>query len=80
MLNLWDRLSFESRRPLVITHRGGVVSPTTPENTLGALRLAARRGYDIVEVDYREARDQVPMLYHGFAGSDNHQVDCDLDQ
>ena len=57
MLNLRDRYSIKKRKPLLIAHRGGVLSPDTPENSLGAIRLAAHRGYDMVELDVREAKD-----------------------
>ncbi len=80
MLNLRDRRNIEKRNPLLIAHRGGVVSPGTPENSLAAIRLAAHRGYDMVELDVREAKDHVPMLFHGLGWNDYLYVDCGIDQ
>lgn len=43
-------------------HRG--VMTEAPENTLAAFRLAARQGYDIIELDPRFTRDGVCVLMH----------------
>jgi len=80
MLNLKDRRSIEERKPLLIAHRGGVVSQGTPENSLAAIRLASHRDYDMVELDVREAKDHVPMLFHGLGASGHLYVDCGIDQ
>ncbi len=75
MLNLRDRYSIKKRKPLLIAHRGGVLSPDTPENSLGAIRLAAHRGYDMVELDVREAKDIERLLK---AGVDGFQIDDEV--
>lgn len=80
MLNLKDRLSIEKLKPLLVAHRGGVVSHDAPENSLAAIRLAAYHGYDMVELDVREAKDHVPMLFHGLGWSDHLYVDCGIDK
>lgn len=80
MLNLKDRRSIEERKPLFIAHRGGVVSQDSPENSLAAIRLASHRGYDMVELDVAEAKDHVPMLFHGLGGSGHLYVDCGIDR
>jgi len=80
MLNLKDRRNIEDRKPLLIAHRGGVVSPNAPENSLAAIRLASHSGYHMVELDVREARDHVPMLFHGPGWNDHLFVDCGIDQ
>ena len=64
----------------MIAHRGGVVSQDTPENSLAAIRLASYRGYDMVELDVREAKDHIPMLFHGPGWNDHLFVDCGIDQ
>lgn len=52
------------RRPIIIAHRGGVVTPRSHECSLTALRLAADAGYDMVELDVQRSSDGVPMLFH----------------
>ena len=80
MLNLRDHQSIEKSKPILIAHRGGVITPDAPENSLAAIRLASQRGYDMVELDLMEARDHVPVLFHSFGGSGNLWVDCGLNQ
>lgn len=48
----------------LIAHRGGVVDSKHTENTLAALREAARRGYWMVELDMRLTRDSVLIAQH----------------
>jgi glycerophosphoryl diester phosphodiesterase len=64
IVNLHDLSSLESRRPLLIAHRGGVLAPHAPENSMAAISLAADYRYDLVELDVREAIDGAPVLYH----------------
>jgi len=49
---------------LIIAHRGGVVTPQTPECSAGALRKAIEHGYDGVELDLQESQDGVPFVFH----------------
>jgi glycerophosphoryl diester phosphodiesterase len=58
-----------ARRPLIIAHRGGVITPDSPENSLAAIRLAAKRGYDMVELDVVKPKDDEPVLFRGGLGS-----------
>jgi glycerophosphoryl diester phosphodiesterase len=48
--------------PRVVAHRGG--GSLAPENTLGALRLAASHGFEGVEFDVMLAADGTPVLIH----------------
>jgi glycerophosphoryl diester phosphodiesterase len=48
--------------PRIVAHRGG--GSLAPENTLGALRLAASRGFKGVEFDVMLAGDGTPLLMH----------------
>ena len=48
----------------MIAHRGGVVDVGSPEGSLAAIRLAAERGYDMVELDAQETADGHPVVYH----------------
>ncbi|MBN1641114.1 MAG: glycerophosphodiester phosphodiesterase family protein [Anaerolineae bacterium] len=67
-IDLRDADCIRARRPLLVAHRGGVIAANAPENSLGAIQLAAIHGYDMVELDVREARDGEPVLFHGSAG------------
>jgi glycerophosphoryl diester phosphodiesterase len=64
----------------LIAHRGGVIAPEAPENSLAAIHLASQRDYDMVELDVVDAKDRVPMLFHAFRGSGNLYVDCGFNQ
>jgi len=48
--------------PLVIAHRG--FSQRAPENTLPAFRLALAAQADLVELDYHNSADGVPVVIH----------------
>lgn len=50
--------------PVLCLHRGGVIAPDAPECSLRALRLAGEQGYSMVELDIRESKDQVPVIFH----------------
>lgn len=63
-IDLTDLISIKNHQPILIAHRGGVVTPQSPENSLAAVKLAAQRGYALVEVDVRESKDGVPIAFH----------------
>ena len=65
LIDFRDRDAVRRRRPLLIAHRGGVVTSVSPENSLAAIRLAAADGYDLVELDVVVAKDDEPVLFHG---------------
>ena len=46
----------------VVAHRGA--SGEAPENTLGAIRLAAEQGARCVEIDVSISRDDIPFVHH----------------
>lgn len=48
--------------PRIVAHRGG--GALAPENTLGAIRAAASRGFKGVEFDVMLAGDGTPVLIH----------------
>jgi len=77
LIELSNHLGIEPRKPLLIAHRGGVISSNTPENSLAAIVLAGKRLYDIVELDVAEAKDCEPVLFHGLNG--HLGVDCGVD-
>jgi len=54
--------SFHPSRPVVIAHRGA--SEIAPENTLAALRVAAKLGVAAVEFDVHASRDGHIVLMH----------------
>lgn len=51
-----------TKPPRLIAHRGGAA--TAPENTLAAIRQAAKNGADGVEIDVRVTSDGIPVLMH----------------
>jgi histidine triad (HIT) family protein len=59
-----DLRDLSVRRPIRIAHRGGVVGPGAPENSLAAIERAAARGYDMVELDVVASREGEPFLFH----------------
>ncbi len=59
-----SRPGWENHRPILIAHRGGVITPQSPECSLAAIRLAAQAGYSLVELDVRMSRDRIPMVFH----------------
>jgi glycerophosphoryl diester phosphodiesterase len=64
LINFSDDGNIAGRRPIIIAHRGGVVSPRSPECSLTAIRLAAEMGYDMVELDVQMSSDGVPIVFH----------------
>jgi hypothetical protein len=80
MINLHDPDARCVRRPLLVAHRGGVIAPDAPENSLAAIRLAAAHGYDMVELDVRQAKDGVPVLFHGRGARGSLFVDCGVER
>jgi glycerophosphoryl diester phosphodiesterase len=63
-IDLRDRAALAARRPIRIAHRGGVVGPGAPENSLAAIQRAAAHSYDMVELDVVASRDLEPVLFH----------------
>lgn len=48
----------------LIAHRGGVVDASHPENSVGAMEEAVRRGYWMVEMDIQESKDGHLVVHH----------------
>lgn len=64
LLDLSKRTQLEKRGPVLIAHRGGVIRDDSPECSLQAIRLAAKAGYAMVELDIQRSRDDVPIVFH----------------
>ncbi len=64
LIDLYSPESLKAHSPIIVGHRGGAVVEGIPENSLAALRLAAQRGYAMVEVDVRATSDGVPIAFH----------------
>ena len=64
LIDFRDRPSIESHKPILIAHRGGVITGRTPECSLAAIRLARQQGYAMVELDVQQSRDGVPIVFH----------------
>ena len=76
IVDLTNPAAVRARRPLLIAHRGGVVTAQAPECSLAAIRLAAAHGYDMVELDIQEAQDKQPVIFH-----DERMLEaCGIDQ
>ncbi len=56
--------SIRKQRPILIAHRGGVITPQSPECSIAALRLAKQQGYHMVELDIQQSKDHVPIVFH----------------
>lgn len=68
-----------NRPPILVAHRGGVVGPGLPENSLVAIRGAAEHGYTAVELDVRASKDEQPVLFYG-DWSRTLKVSCGVDK
>lgn len=79
IINVRDYINIRARHPLLIAHRGGVITPNTPENSLASIQLAEIYGYDMVELDIWEAKDHEPILFHDVFGS-NLFINCGIAQ
>jgi glycerophosphoryl diester phosphodiesterase len=77
LINLRNRSWGYARQSLLIAHRGGVITTTSPENSLKAIRLAGGQAYDMVELDVVSTADGTPVLFYGPAGHLGR--DCGVD-
>ena len=64
LINFSDDSDIAGRRPIIIAHRGGIVSLRSPECSLTAIGLAAEMGYDMVELDVQKSSDGIPIVFH----------------
>ncbi len=47
--------SIKSRRPILIAHRGGHITKQSPECSIAAIKMAAQKGYAMVELEGSDA-------------------------
>lgn len=64
LIDFRDGVDIADRRPILIAHRGGVITGNSHECSLTAIRLAAQAGYDMVELDVQKSSDGVPIVFH----------------
>ena len=64
LIDFRDAHAIKSRKPILIVHRGGVITPQSPECSIAAIRLAKQQGYAMVELDIRKSKDHVPIVFH----------------
>jgi glycerophosphoryl diester phosphodiesterase len=64
LINFRESAQVRAGHPLLIAHRGGVVTKQIPECSLAAIREAAKYGYDAVELDVRQSKDGAPVIFH----------------
>jgi len=64
LIDFRDSHSIKSQKPILIAHRGGVITAQSPECSIAAIRLAKQQGYAMVELDIRKSKDNVPVVFH----------------
>ncbi len=64
LIDFRNRQSIERQKPILIAHRGGVITEKAPECSLAAIRLAKQQGYAMVELDVQQSRDGIPIVFH----------------
>jgi len=64
LIDFRNRQSIERQKPILIAHRGGVITEKTPECSLAAIHLAKQQGYAMVELDVQQSRDGIPIIFH----------------
>ena len=64
LIHLDDPASIERHRPILIAHRGGIITSGSHECSSTAIRLAAASHYDMVELDVQRSRDGIPIVFH----------------
>jgi glycerophosphoryl diester phosphodiesterase len=64
VIDFRDSHSIESQQPILIAHRGGVITAQSPECSIAAIRLAKQQNYAMVELDICKSRDHVPIVFH----------------
>jgi glycerophosphoryl diester phosphodiesterase len=64
LIDFRDAHSIKSQKPILIAHRGGVITAQSPECSIAAIRLAKQHGYAMVELDIRKSKDHVPIVFH----------------
>ncbi len=64
LIDFRNRQSIERQKPILIAHRGGVITEKTHECSLAAIRLAKQQGYAMVELDVQQSRDGIPIVFH----------------
>ena len=64
LVDLSEPAQLRLQRPILIAHRGGVVTATAPECSLAAIKLAAKNGFSMVELDIQRSQDGVAIVFH----------------
>ena len=64
VIDFRDSRSIRSQEPILIAHRGGVITGQSPECSIEAIRLAGQQNYAMVELDVRRSKDHVPIVFH----------------
>ena len=64
LIDFRDSHSIKSQKPILIAHRGGVITAQSPECSIAAIRLAKQQDYAMVELDIQKSKDHVPIVFH----------------
>ena len=74
LVDVRDGEALRARRPIIVAHRGGVIGTGKPQCSLAAIREAAVRGYDMVELDVQQTQDGHAIVFH----DNSLRTACDL--
>ena len=64
LIDFRDAHAIKSQKPILIAHRGGVITAQSPECSIAAIRLAKQQGYAMIELDIQKSKDHVPIVFH----------------
>ena len=64
LIDFRDSSFIKNQQPILIAHRGGVITAQSPECSIAAIRLAKQQGYEMVELDIQQSKDHVPIVFH----------------
>jgi len=64
LIDLHAPQSALDRKPVLIAHRGGVITDKTPECSIAAIQLAKKQGYQMIELDIMASKDGIPIVFH----------------
>jgi glycerophosphoryl diester phosphodiesterase len=64
LIDFRDSHSIKTQKPILIAHRGGVITAQSPECSIAAIRLAKQQHYAMIELDIQKSKDKVPIVFH----------------
>ena len=64
LIDFRDSHSIKNQKPILIAHRGGVITAQSPECSIAAIGLAKQQDYAMVELDIQKSKDNIPIVFH----------------